>query len=55
MEEHFTMFWNNPNIKGITLWGYVHGATWVPDSGLIREDGSFRPAMTWLTDFLSRK
>ncbi len=54
MQEHFTMFWNDPNVKGITLWGYVVGATWVSNSGLIQDNGTFRPAMTWLMDFLGR-
>lgn len=54
MQEHFTMFWNNPNVKGITIWGYIVGATWVANSGLIRADGSLRPAMTWLMTFLNR-
>jgi endo-1,4-beta-xylanase len=54
MEEHFTMFWNDSNVKGVTVWGYVVGATWVPNSGLIQSDGTFRPAMTWLMNFLGR-
>jgi endo-1,4-beta-xylanase len=54
MTDQFTMFWSNPNVLGITYWGYVVGATWVPNSGLIRSDGSMRPAMTWLMDFLGR-
>jgi endo-1,4-beta-xylanase len=54
LQELLTMFWNNPNVKGITLWGYVVGATWVPNSGLIYDDGRFRPSMTWLMDFLGR-
>ncbi|MGK3962002.1 endo-1,4-beta-xylanase [Sorangium sp. So ce118] len=53
MEEQFTMFWDHENIKGITLWGYIHGTTWVKDSGLIR-DGQPRPAMQWLMEFLGK-
>ncbi|XYH92756.1 endo-1,4-beta-xylanase [Sorangium sp. So ce1128] len=53
MQEQFTMFWNHENIKGITLWGYIHGTTWVKDSGLIR-DGQPRPAMQWLMEFLGK-
>lgn len=52
-QEQFQLFWNTPQIQGITLWGYHYGATWVPNSGLIR-NGQFRPAMTWLMDFLNR-
>ena len=54
LQEHFTMFWNHPNIKGITFWGYVVGATWVSNSGLIQDNGTARPAMTWLMDFLGQ-
>jgi endo-1,4-beta-xylanase len=54
MQEQFPIFWNNANIRGITLWGYVFGSTWVPSSGLIQSDGTPRPAMTWLMTFLGR-
>ena len=55
MEQQLTLFWNTPQIKGITLWGYVYGSTWsqAPYSGLIRDDMP-RPAMTWLMNFLGR-
>jgi endo-1,4-beta-xylanase len=54
MQEHFTMFWNDANVKGITIWGYVVGATWESNSGLMQADGTLRPAMTWLMGFLGR-
>ena len=54
MRDEFTMFWNNDNIKGITLWGYVVGHTWRSNTGLILDDGTMRPAMTWLMSFLGR-
>lgn len=54
MQDQFTMFWNNGNIKGITLWGYVFGSTWETNTGLIQSDGTPRPAMTWLMGFLGR-
>ncbi len=53
MAQQFTLFWNTPQVAGITLWGYIHGSTWRPNTGLIR-NGSPRPAMTWLMDFLGR-
>jgi GH35 family endo-1,4-beta-xylanase len=52
MQEQFPMFFSHPSVAGITLWGYVVGGTWVPNSGLIRSDGTHRPAMTWLMNFL---
>jgi endo-1,4-beta-xylanase len=54
MAEQFAMFWTDPNVKGITLWGYVEGATWLPNTGLMSSSGIQRPAMTWLLDYLGR-
>lgn len=54
MQEQFTLFWNDSNVKGITLWGYVAGSTWQSNTGLIQSDGAFRPAMNWLMTFLGR-
>ncbi|WP_437570074.1 endo-1,4-beta-xylanase [Sorangium sp. So ce542] len=54
MEEQFTMFWNHPSVPGITLWGYIVGATWRDNTGLQHPDGRLRPAMQWLMDFLER-
>ena len=54
MEEQFTWFYEHPQVKGITLWGYLVGGTWVDNSGLIYNDGTFRPAMTWLMNYLGR-
>lgn len=47
-QAHFPVFWNHPHVKGITIWGYVNGRTWIEGSGLISENGTPRPAMTWL-------
>jgi endo-1,4-beta-xylanase len=52
MQSQFTMFWNDANVKGITLWGYIEGATWETNTGLMTSGGTMRPAMTWLVDFL---
>jgi endo-1,4-beta-xylanase len=54
MQSQFTMFWNDPNVKGITIWGYIVGSTWVANSGLMTSSGTMRPAMTWLMGFLGR-
>jgi endo-1,4-beta-xylanase len=48
------MFMSNPNIKGVTVWGYIVGATWQKDTGIMRSDGTMRPAMSWLMSFLGR-
>jgi endo-1,4-beta-xylanase len=52
MQSQFTMFWNDANVKGITLWGYIEGATWQTNTGLMASTGTKRPAMTWLVNFL---
>jgi endo-1,4-beta-xylanase len=52
MQSEFTMFWNDSNVKGITLWGYIVGATWETNSGLMTSSGTMRPAMSWLVNFL---
>jgi endo-1,4-beta-xylanase len=54
MQSQFPMFYNDPHVAGITLWGYVVGATWKPDTGLLSSSGTARPALTWLTGFLGR-
>lgn len=51
-QAQFPVFYNHPHIKGITLWGYVFGKTWVTGTGLIQDDGTPRPAMTWLMDYI---
>ena len=54
MQSQFPMFYNHPSVAGITLWGYVVGATWVNGSGLIQSNGTRRPAMNWLMNYLGR-
>ena len=39
-------------VRGITIWGYVVNRTWIEGSGLIQENGTPRPAMTWLMNYL---
>lgn len=50
--EQIPIAWEADFVAGITLWGYVHGATWVDDSGLIK-NGQDRPAMTWLRQYMA--
>jgi hypothetical protein len=45
------IMWEAPYCAGVTLWGYVHGKTWVDNSGLYR-DGVERPAMTWIKEYM---
>jgi GH35 family endo-1,4-beta-xylanase len=54
MQRHFPIFYNHPDVAGITLWGYVVGATWRDGTGLITSNGQQRPAMQWLMEYLNR-
>ena len=50
--EQIPAFWESKQVAGITLWGYIYGATWTTNgnSGIIK-NGQDRPAMTWLKDY----
>ncbi len=52
-QQHFAFFLDTEWIKGVTVWGWIYGSTWVTSSGLIK-DGNARPAMTWLMGELDR-
>ena len=52
-QAHFPFFLETEWIHGITVWGWIFGSTWVPNSGLIR-NGTPRPAMIWLMEELGR-
>jgi endo-1,4-beta-xylanase len=54
LRDFVTAFWHDPSVPGITHWGYVVGRTWRGNTGLIKDDGTPRPAMTWLMDYLGR-
>ena len=45
------ILWEAPYCAGVTLWGYIHGATWVNNSGLYK-NGAERPAMTWIKEYM---
>lgn len=51
-EEQISYFMENEHIAGITLWGYIYGATWINggNSGIIK-NGQDRAAMTWLKQY----
>jgi len=51
-EEEFPVLWNSPAVKGITTWGYIQGMTWQATAYLVNSDGSSRPALTWLAQFI---
>lgn len=45
--------WETPWIAGITIWGYIDGATWAANTGIIK-NGQDRPAMTWLKQYFAQ-
>jgi endo-1,4-beta-xylanase len=49
----FPRFWENPSIKGITLWGYRDGMWRTPQQAtLLYPNGAEKPAMRWLKGYL---
>lgn len=63
-KEQIPYIWEKDYCAGITLWGYIYGATWINEtndkgevitrgiSGLIK-NGSDRPAMAWLRTYMA--
>ena len=52
--DYLSLFMETNYVKGITIWGWQMGATWVNNSGLVTTGNTFRPAMTWLMGYLGR-
>ena len=50
----FPVFWEHPAVMGVTLWGFRPGL-WRNDqmAYLINADGSARPAMEWLYEYVA--
>lgn len=49
----FPLFWENPNVKGVTMWGYRPGH-WRTAQGayLVNADNTERAALTWLRTYV---
>ncbi len=52
-QEQISLFMENEHVAGITLWGYIYGATWNSGTSGIIKDNKDRPAMTWLKEYLA--
>jgi endo-1,4-beta-xylanase len=53
-QQLFPAMWEHPAVEGITMWGYYQPVMgWHPDAHLLCSDGSERPALAWLRDYLS--
>lgn len=48
----FPVVWEHPGVQGITLWGYIQGQMWQSTCYLVLTDGTWRPAMTWLAEYM---
>ncbi|MBN8575929.1 MAG: endo-1,4-beta-xylanase [Cytophagales bacterium] len=55
MQRVFPVLWEHPAVYGITVWGYLQGQTWQSTANLLRADGSERPALTWLKNYVPSK
>jgi GH35 family endo-1,4-beta-xylanase len=63
-KDQIKYMWESDYCAGITLWGYIYGATWINQtnsngdvvergiSGIIK-NGNDRPAMTWLREYMA--
>ncbi len=51
-QEQFPVFWNHRSVNGVTLWGYKQGQTWKQNAFLIKSDGTERPSLIWLKNFV---
>ena len=53
-QKLFPLFWQTRAVKGITIWGYEQGLTWTQGTTcyLVRSDGTARPAVYWLADYI---
>jgi len=49
----FPVLWTSPAVKGITLWGYLEGQMWQSTCYLVHIDGTPRPALVWLAQYVA--
>ncbi len=52
MRAVFPLFWTHPRVAGISYFGTTVGKTWRDGTGLIRADGTERPALVWLKEYV---
>ena len=51
-QKIFPVLWKSPAVKGVTLWGYKEGEMWQTTCYLVQADNKWRPAMTWLAQYV---
>ncbi len=52
MKGSFPIMWEADYVAGITIWGYINGATWRSNTGLINQ-GQDRASMKWLREYMA--
>jgi len=52
MQQQLPVFYNHPAVAGITYWGYIANQQFISGANLLNDDGTPRPAMVWLQDYL---
>ena len=52
MQELFPVFYHHPSVAGITFWGNIEGTTFQSSAHLVRSDGSPRPALVWVQEYM---
>ncbi len=52
-QKYFPILWQYPAVKGVTIWGYVQGLTWNTTTYLVRSDGTARPALLWMANYIA--
>ncbi|MGD1045167.1 MAG: endo-1,4-beta-xylanase [Bacteroidota bacterium] len=51
-QKVFPILWRHPGVKGITMWDYLEGQIWQTTCYLVRADGTARPALFWLAQYV---
>jgi GH35 family endo-1,4-beta-xylanase len=53
MKNTFKPMWEADYVAGITIWGFVNGATWRDNTGLVTSSGADRSGMKWLKSYMA--
>lgn len=53
MKNTFKPMWEADYVAGITIWGFVNGATWRDNTGLVTSTGADRSGMRWLKSYMA--
>lgn len=54
-QDHFPVYWDHAAVAGISIWGYINGATWIGGTGLMSSNGTPKSAFTWLRNYVTGK